>query len=152
MNLRILKPGHKVKQRDGAVARVLAGTGDGNSIRVQYLEPCGAASTIGAEGMVYEREVEALLGVAHPPTWGEEATVILHHVPENEDSEAGFEAVTMKGVPYGVVVTGQDPDSAEGALNNLLDGLRAFGFVGRVVVEDATRSGPVDRYEIGVGP
>jgi hypothetical protein len=102
--------------------------------------------------MVNGREVESLLGVAHQLTWGEEATVILHHVPESEDSEAGFEAVTMKGVPYGVVVTGQDSDSAEGALNNLLDGLRAFGFVGRVVVEDAARSGRPDRYEIGVGP
>jgi hypothetical protein len=44
MNLRILKPGHKVKLRDGAVARVLAETGDGNSIRVEYLESGGASS------------------------------------------------------------------------------------------------------------
>jgi hypothetical protein len=148
MNLQILKPGHKVKLRDGAVAKVLAETGDGNSIRVEYLESGGSSSPVGAEAMVDEREIEALLGVAHPRTWGEEATAILHHVPESEDSEAGFEAVTMKGVPYGVVVTGHDPDSAEGALNNLLDGLRAFGFEGRLSVEDVTRPGTVERYEV----
>lgn len=34
MNLQILEPGHKLKLRDGAVARVLAETGDGSSIRV----------------------------------------------------------------------------------------------------------------------
>ena len=47
MNLRILKPRHKVKLRDGAVARVLAEIGDGNSIRVEYLEPGGAAVPAG---------------------------------------------------------------------------------------------------------
>lgn len=97
MNLRILKPGHKVKLRDGAVARILAETGDRNLNRVEYLESGGAPSPVGAEAMVDEREIEALLGVAHPRTWGEEATAILHHVPESEDSEAGCEAVTMKG-------------------------------------------------------
>lgn len=70
MNLRILKPGHKVKLRDGTVARVLTETGDGNSIRVEYLELGGASSPVGAEAMVEEREIEALLGVAHPRTWG----------------------------------------------------------------------------------
>ncbi len=148
MNLRIFKSGHKVKMRDGAVASVLAETEDGNSIRIEYLESGGASSPVGAEDIVTEREIEALLGVAHPRTWGEGATAILHHVPESEDSEAGFEAVTMKGVPYGVVVTGYDPDSAEGALNNLLDGLRAFGFEGRLSVEDTTRPGAVERYEV----
>lgn len=148
MNLWILKPGHKVKMRNGAVARVLAETEDGDSIRVEYLKPRGAPSPVDAEEMVDEREVEALLGVAHRRAWGEKVTVVLHHLPESEDAEAGFEAVTMRGVPYRVVVTGYDSDSAEGALNNLLDGLRAFGFEGRAAVEDATRLGAVERYEV----
>lgn len=78
--------------------------------------------------------------------WEEKVTVVLHHVPESEDYEGGFEDVTMAGVPYGVSVTGSDPDSAEGALSHLLDGLRTFGFAGRVAVEDATEHGLVDRY------
>ena len=36
----------------------------------------------------------------------------------------------MKGVPH-CIITGSDPDSAEGALNKLLDELRAFKFLGR---------------------
>jgi hypothetical protein len=75
-------------------------------------------------------------------------TVILHHVPESEESEGEYEAVSMKGVPHGVSITGSDPESVEGALNHLLDGLRAFGFTGRVAVEDATSSGRVERYQI----
>jgi hypothetical protein len=75
-------------------------------------------------------------------------TVILHHVPESEESEGEYEAVSMKGVPHGVSITGSDPESVEGALNHLLDGLRAFGFTGRVAVEDATSSDRVERYQI----
>lgn len=81
-------------------------------------------------------------------TWNGKVTVVVHHVPETEDYEGGFEAVTMMGVPYNVIVTGSDRDSAEAALNHLLDGLRAFGFAGRVAVEDATYIGGVQRYEI----
>ena len=148
MNLRILKPGHKVKLRDGAVARVLAETEDGAQIRIEYLEAEGASVPGGAEDLVNGQEVEILLGVAHPRTWGEEVSVVVHHVPESEDAEAGFEAVTMTGVPYGVSISGYDSNSAEDAVSQLLDGLRAFGFAGRVVVEDATNIGPVERYEI----
>jgi hypothetical protein len=83
--------------------------------------------------------------------WGEKVTVVLHHVPESEDFEGGFEAVTMMGVPHGVSITGSDPNSTESALNHLLDGLRAFGFNGRVAVEDATYIGGVQRYEIRPG-
>lgn len=83
--------------------------------------------------------------------WGEKVTVVLHHIPESEDFEGGFEAITMMGVPHGVSVTGSDPNSAEGALNHLLDGLRAFGFAGRVAVEDATYIGSVQRYEVQTG-
>lgn len=56
--------------------------------------------------------------------------------------------MTMMGVPYGVSVTGSDTDSAEDALKHLLDGLRAFGFGGRVAVEDATHVGGMQRYEV----
>lgn len=80
--------------------------------------------------------------------WGEKVTVVLHRVPETEDFEGGYEAVTMTGVPRGVSVTGSDPDSAEGALDHLVGGLRAFGFVGRVAVEDVTTARRVERYEL----
>lgn len=80
--------------------------------------------------------------------WEEKVTVVLHYVPESKDYEGGFEAVTMMDVPHGVFATGSDPDSAEGALNHLLDGLGAFGFAGRVTVEDATQLGTVSRYEL----
>jgi hypothetical protein len=38
MDLWYLKPGHKVKMRDGAEAEVLAETEDGEWIRVRYLD------------------------------------------------------------------------------------------------------------------
>lgn len=84
-------------------------------------------------------------------SWGERVTVVVHRVPETEGFEGGYEAVTMTGVPHGVSVTGSDPESAEEALDHLLDGLRAFGFAGRVAVEDATYIGGVQRYEVAVG-
>ena len=77
-------------------------------------------------------------------------TVVLYYVAESEESEGGYEAVTMRGVPHGVSVICSDPDSAEGALNQLLSGIQAFGFTGRVIVEDATYIGGVQRYEVEV--
>ncbi len=76
--------------------------------------------------------------------------MVVHRVPESESFEGVFEATTMTGVPHDVSVTGSDPSSAEGALNHLLDGLRAFGFAGRAAVEDATYAGGVQRYEVRV--
>ncbi len=81
--------------------------------------------------------------------WGDKVTVIVHHVPESEDFEGGYEAVTMMGVPYNVSVTSSDSRSAEGALDHPIDGLRAFGFSGRIAVEDVTSIGNVTRYELG---
>jgi hypothetical protein len=150
MNLRILKPGHKVTMSNGAEAKILAETEDGDRIKVEYVESADDAPPGGAEQLVDGQEVEALIGIAHTTTWGEEVTVIVHHIPESEDSEDGFEAVTMKGVPYGVSISGYDSDRAEDALDQLLDGLRTFGFAGRVIVEDATEPGPSMRYEIQV--
>lgn len=148
MDLWYLKPGHKIRTRDGAEAEVLSETEDGEWIRVRYLDGGDDPLFAGTEDLAHRDEVEALLGVAHKSTWSDEVTVILHHVPESEESEEGYEAVTMKGVPHGVVVTGSDSESAEGALNRLLDGLRVFGFHGRVTVEDATYVGDVQRYEV----
>lgn len=148
MNLWILKPGHKIRLRNGAVARVLNETKDGTSIEVEYLESEVDAPLAGAQDLVKEHEVEVLLGVAHPRTWEDEITLMLHYSPESEDSEAYFEAVTMKGVPYGVSITGSSPDNAEAALNQLLDGLEAFGFAGHVIVEDATSVGRPERYDL----
>ena len=148
MDLWYLKPGHKIRMRDGAEAEVLSETEDGEWIKVRYLDGEDDPLFAGTEDLAHRDEVEALLGVAHRSTWGEKVTVIVHHVPESEESEGEYQAVTMKGVPHGVSITGSDPESVEGALNHLLDGLRAFGFTGRVTVEDATRLGQVDRYDI----
>lgn len=148
MDLWLLKPGHKIKTRDGVEAEVLSETEDGEWIRVRYLNGGEDPLFTGTEDLAHRDEVEALLGVAHKSTWGDKVTVILHHVPESEESEECYEAVTMKGVPHGVIITGSAPDSAEGALNHMLNGLRAFGFTGRVVVEDATYIGGVQRYEV----
>ena len=148
MDLWILRQGHKVRLRSGATARILDETEDGAQIRVQHLEAGNNYPSTGAIDLVDQHEVEALLGVAHPRTWEENVTVVLHDVPESEDTEAYFEAVTMKGVPFGVSISGEDADSAENALNRVLDGLRAFGFAGSVSVQDATQSGYLNCYEI----
>jgi hypothetical protein len=79
-------------------------------------------------------------------------TIVLHHILESEESEGGYEAVTMKGVPHGVSITGSDPDSAEEALNQLISSLKAFGFARRAAVEDATYIGGVQRYEVEAPP
>jgi len=148
MDLWHLKRGHKIRTRDGAEAEVLSETEDGEWIKVRYLDGEDDPLFAGTEDLAHREEVEALLGVAHRSSWGEKVTVIVHHVPESEESEGEYEAVTMKGVPHGVSITSSDPESVEGALNHLLDGLRAFGFTGRVTVEDATGLGQVDRYDI----
>ncbi len=43
--------------------------------------------------------------------WGSTVTVVLHRVPESEEFEGGYEAVTIIGVPHGVAITGSDPIS-----------------------------------------
>jgi hypothetical protein len=66
---------------------------------------------------------------------------------QSEESEGDYEAAAMRGVPHVVIITGSDPNFAEGALNHLLRGLRAFGFSGIVAVQDATCVGGVQTYE-----
>ena len=82
--------------------------------------------------------------------WGDTVTVTLYHELEDEDFEGGYEVVTMTGVPEKVQITGTDPHSAEGALDHLTRGLRALGFGGRLLVDDVTRPGRNDQYEITV--
>ncbi len=147
MDLSILKPGHKIRTRDGAEAEVLSETEDGEWIRVRHLDsddPLFGRT----EHLLHRDKIEALLGVAVKDSWGERVAVIVHHRPEDEDFEGGYEATTITGMPYNVIATAEDEDSAEGALNHLLDGLRAFGFRGRISVEDATYIGGVQRYEV----
>lgn len=148
VNLRMLKPGHKIRVADGAEAEVLSETEDGSWIRVRYLDADDALSS-GTEDLVHGDDVEALLGVAERKEWGEQVTVVLHHIPESEEGEGGYEAVTMTGVPEKVSVAGS-AGSAEDALNHLMAGLRAFGFLGRVAVEDATYIGGGQRYEVEI--
>lgn len=144
MELWYLKPGHKIRTRDGAEAEVLAETEDGEWIRVRYLDDQDDPLFAGTEDLVHRDEVEVLLGVVHKGTWDDTVTVIVYHVPESEASESGYEAVTMVGVPHGVSITSKDPDSAEGALKRLVGALRAFGFTGRVRVDDTTNSGRME--------
>lgn len=81
-------------------------------------------------------------------SWGDRVTVIISYTPENTEVPGSYEAVTITGVPHNVIVYGVDEDSADGALNHLLDGLRAFGFAGRVSVEDFSEDGRGERYEV----
>lgn len=80
--------------------------------------------------------------------WGRTVTVVLHRIPESEEYEGGFEAVTMTGVPGMVTVAATDRESKEKAFEHLRDGLRAFGFAGTLAVEDATEPGRPVRYEV----
>lgn len=138
MNLRLLKPGHKIRTRDGTEAEVLSEIEDGEWIRIKYLS--GNDPLLGGTNdLSHKDEVEALLGVAVKGTWSEELTVIVHYRPEDEDSEGGYEATTITGVPHNVIVVTGNEDSAKGALNHLLDALRTFGFTGHVPPRSATR-------------
>lgn len=150
MDLWLLKPGHKIRTHDGAEAEVLDETEDGAWIKVRYLTVPDDPSLDGTEDLVSEGEVDALLGMTVRRTWGEKVVIVLHHVPEDEGFEGGYEAATMAGVPNNVRISGSDAESKEGALDHLLGGLSSLGFRGRVIVEDATAPGSIERYEIDV--
>ncbi len=63
VNLRMLRPGNKIRTADGAKAEVLAETEDGSWIKVRYLDADDPLFA-GTEDLVHEDEVEALLGIA----------------------------------------------------------------------------------------
>ena len=92
MNLWYPKPGHKIRTRDGAEAEVLAETQDGEWIKVRYLDSKDDPLFAGTEDLAHRDEVEALLGVAHGSAWGKKVTIILHHIPESEESEGETDA------------------------------------------------------------
>ncbi len=58
-----LRPGHKIRMRDGAEAEVLSQTEDGEWIRVRYLDGVDGPLFVGTEDLADKDEVEALLGV-----------------------------------------------------------------------------------------
>ena len=72
MDLWLLKPGHKIRTVGGPEAEVLSETEDGEWIRVRYLDIQDDPLVAGTEDLAHRDEVEALLGVAHRSTWGEE--------------------------------------------------------------------------------
>lgn len=51
--------------------------------------------------------------------WAEKVTVVVHSVPETEEYEGGFEAITMSGVPETVTVSAGNRDSKEEAFERL---------------------------------
>lgn len=142
------KPGDRVARADGAWGEVLSVSEAGDALRIRYTGDGGDPSMPKTEDLVATNEIVSLSPAPAGPGWGSEVIVVVHHVPESGGFEGGYEATTMMGVPEGVVVTGTDGDSAEGALNHLMAGLRAFGFSGRVAVEDTTVDGGVRRYEV----
>lgn len=149
MNLYLLKSGHKVGLSGGGTAEVLSETQDGQWILVRYLE-VDDPSIAGTEDLASSDEIEALLGVAPKTEWGTEVTVIVYRVPESEESEEGYEALTMKSVPHNVIITAGSSGSAQEALDQMLAALAVFGFRGTVRVEDATYIGGMQRYEVEV--
>lgn len=142
------KPGDRVARADGAWAEVLSTAEGGARLRVRYTGEGADPPAAGTEDTVSVGEVVSVSPAPPGSGWEEKVAVVLHRVPETGDFEGGFEAVTMTGVPHGVIVTGGDPGTAAGALENLLAGLRAFGFRGTLAVEDATHIGGVNQYEV----
>ncbi len=55
-----LKPGYKIRTRNGAEAEVLSETEDGERIKVRYLEDKDEPSAVGTEDLVHEGDIEAV--------------------------------------------------------------------------------------------
>lgn len=126
---------------------MLAPTEDGRRILARYLESPVNSSLVGTEGFVGDRDVAAFTPAPPGSEWGDKATALVHRVPESEESEGGYEVVTMSGVPLGVSIM-TEADSPPEALERLLGALKVFGYSGPVAVEDATYIGSVQRYEL----
>ena len=74
MDLWYLKPGHKIRTRDGAEAEVLSETEDRECIKVRYLHGEGDSLFAATEDLAHRDEVEALLSVVHRSAWDEKVT------------------------------------------------------------------------------
>ncbi len=151
MELWRFEPGDLLLTYNGAKAEVLAPTEDGRWIRVRYLESPKDPSLIGAEDLMADREVSAFSPAPPGPEWADRIVVVLHHVPESEATEEGYEAVTMGGTPMGVSIAASASDTAQEALDRLIGALGTFGYTGTVAVEDATATGVPERYEVEIG-
>ncbi|QIN81127.1 hypothetical protein GBA65_22095 (plasmid) [Rubrobacter marinus] len=149
MELGTFGPGDELLLYDGSRAEVLAPSEDGRSIRARYVESPHDPSLVGTEDLIIARMVAAFTPAPPGPEWGERVAVVVYHVSETEESEEGYEAVTMGGVPFGALVTASDAESPYQAVDRLLGALRAFGYSGAVAVEDVTEPGSSERYEIG---
>lgn len=132
MNLNLLRPGHRVRTRDGREAEVIGESPEGSAVRVAYLGaegPFGIRERTGAEDLLGGEEVEALLGAEPPVSWHERVSVVLHHVPESEEGPEEYRAETLSGVPNDVKIEGGG-GSARAALDHLLGGAVAHGLPG----------------------
>lgn len=144
------KAGDRVARADGAWAEVLSVSEDGERLRVRFTGEGPDTPPTGTEGEIGKDEVVSLSPAAPSPEWDERVAVVVHRVPETEESEGGYAAVTMAGTPLGVSVEAEDAESASVALDRLMGSLKAFGFAGTVAVEDTTRAGSVRRHEVQV--
>ena len=150
MDLRRFRTGDTLLLQDGARVEVLAPTEDSQRIKVRYVEAPREPSLVGEEALVPDYAVAAFFPSPPGPEWGDRVIVVVHHVPESDEGEEGYEAVTMGGVPIGVSIAASDCDTGQEAIDRILGALSIFGFAGKVVVEDATYVGGTQRYEIEV--
>lgn len=144
-----LKPGDLAARQDGAWAEVLAVT-DGDRLRVRYTGEGHGIDLAGTEDTWDAGEVWSFSPAPPGPAWGDQVTVVVHHIPESEETEGGYEAVTMSGVPLGISVSTGEMETAQEALDRLLSALSIFGFAGTVGVEDTTYIGSVQHFDIEV--
>lgn len=146
MELRRFKPGDTLLLHNGSRAEVLSPTEDGRSIRARYVDAPENPLLVGTEGRIAEQEVSAFSPVPPGIEWGDRVVVVVHHVPESEEAEETYEAVTLAGTPLGVSIAADAPSARE-ALDRLMSALAAFGYSGTVTVEDATKPGRIERFE-----
>lgn len=154
MDPALLKPGHRIRTRDGREAEVLEEALEGGAVRVAYLVPYGpfgVPGRTGGEDLLGGGEVEALLGAVPPDSWRERVAIVLHHVPESDEGPAEYRAETISGVPNDVKVEGGG-GSARTALEHLLGGLWLMGFRGTVEVSEGSgdTGEAFRRYEVEV--
>lgn len=144
VDFRRLKRGDVLHLHDGSRVKVLRSIPD-SSVGIAAVR-----DDSGADTFVDESEVAGFSPVPPGPEWGESVAVVLYPVSESEETEGGFEAVTMGGVPFDVCITGAAAESSQAALDQVLGALSAFGYSGTVAVEDATYIGGTERYEVSI--